>query len=94
MSNVAAFRAQYMSIAKKGSFSSSTNIDATHYYLKHHFAIIDMHREMRANVNMSFNDKCDMRLCIDVATRKKEYFYKHPNFNIARALHVINAVPK
>jgi hypothetical protein len=82
-----------MNVKKGASFaSSSRDIDATHYYIKHHVAILDMQRDMRANVNMSFNDKCDMRNMIDIATRKKEYFYKHPNFNIARALTILNAL--
>ena len=75
---------------KSTGFSTYDRVRATEKWLEYSLDIIDMQEAMMKSLD--FNEKYLLAQALVVAERKKEYMYKHKNFNLRDALTVFNAV--
>jgi len=57
-------------------------IKATEKWVEYMLDITDMNRVLMA---LSFNDKMRMLDALEIAERKRDYMYRHPNFNYKQA---------
>ncbi len=81
---------KYNSTNKTAGFSTYDKIKATEKWLEYAIDIIDMQAAMMQSKD--FNEKYMLAQALVVAERKKEYMYKHKNFNLKRALTVFALV--
>lgn len=78
--------------AKKASagYSNYYKIQATEKWVEYQLDVYDM-----SNILMSvqdFNTKVDLLEAIAIAERKRDYMYRHPNFDLARATRLFRLV--
>jgi hypothetical protein len=66
---------------KKGQVSFY-KIKATEKWVEYMLDITDMNRVL---MGLPFNDKMRMLDALEVAERKREYMFRHPNFNFKQA---------
>jgi hypothetical protein len=66
---------------KKGQVSFY-KIKATEKWVEYMLDITDMNKVLMA---LPFNDKMRMLDALEVAERKRDYMYRHPNFNYKQA---------
>jgi hypothetical protein len=81
---------KYNTKAKKAGYSNYHNIQATEKWVEYQLDVYDM-----SNLVMStkdFNTKVDLLEAISVAERKRDYMYRHPNFDLARATRLFRLV--
>ena len=57
-------------------------IKATEKWVEYMLDITDMNRVL---MSLSFNDKMRMLDALSIAERKRDYMYRHPNFNYKQA---------
>lgn len=73
---------KYKNKAQAG-FSVYNNIKATEKWVEYQLDVYDM-----SNLLMStndFNTKVDLVEAIAIAERKRDYMYRHPNFDLGKA---------
>ena len=83
---------KYSKSNTKAGYSNYYKIQATEKWIEYQLDIFDM-----SNILMSvsdFNTKVDLVEAIAVAERKRDYMYRHPNFDINRATRVFNIVKR
>jgi hypothetical protein len=78
--------------AKKttAGYSNYYKIQATEKWVEYQLDVYDM-----SNILMSvtdFNTKVDLLEAISVAERKRDYMYRHPNFDLTRATRLFRLV--
>ena len=66
---------------KKGQ-ASFYKIKATEKWVEYMLDITDMNKLL---MSLSFNDKMRMLDILEIAERKRDYMYRHPNFNYKQA---------
>ncbi len=66
---------------KKGQ-ASFYKIKATEKWVEYMLDITDMGKIL---MTLSFNDKMRMLDALEIAERKRDYMYRHPNFNYKQA---------
>lgn len=80
---------KYRSQAKSG-YSNYYKIQATEKWVEYQLDVYDM-----SNLLMQisdFNTKIDLLDAIAVAERKRDYMYRHPNFDFSRATRLFRLV--
>jgi hypothetical protein len=83
---------KYATKAKKAGYSNYHNIQATEKWVEYQLDVLDM-----SNILMSIKDfttKIDLLDAISAAERKRDYMYRHPNFNLAQATKWFNLAKK
>jgi hypothetical protein len=80
---------KYKSQSKTG-YSNYYKIQATEKWVEYQLDVYDM-SNMLMSVN-DFNTKIDLLEAIAVAERKRDYMYRHPNFNLSRASRLFQLV--
>jgi hypothetical protein len=76
------FISKYTSPNNKKGQVSFYKIKATEKWVEYMLDITDMNRVLMA---LPFNDKMRMLDALEVAERKRDYMYRHPNFNYKQA---------
>jgi hypothetical protein len=76
------FISKYTSANNKKGQVSFYKIKATEKWVEYMLDITDMNRVLMA---LPFNDKMRMLDALEVAERKRDYMYRHPNFNYKQA---------
>ena len=79
---------KYSKSNKKG-FCVYSNINATEKWVEYQLDIYDMNRIL---MQSDFNTKMQLLDALTVAERKREYMYRHPNFNLKRATNLFRLV--
>jgi hypothetical protein len=75
---------------QKVGYSNYYKIQATEKWVEYQLDVYDM-----SNMLMSirdFNTKVDLLESIAVAERKRDYMYRHPNFDLAKASRLFQQV--
>jgi hypothetical protein len=75
---------------QKVGYSNYYKIQATEKWVEYQLDVYDM-----SNMHMSIRDintKVDLLESIAVAERKRDYMYRHPNFDLARASRLFQQV--
>jgi hypothetical protein len=75
---------------QKAGYSNYYKIQATEKWVEYQLDVYDM-----SNMLMSirdFNTKVDLLESIAVAERKRDYMYRHPNFDLAQASRLFQQV--
>ena len=75
---------------QKVGYSNYFKIQATEKWVEYQLDVYDM-----SNMLMSIKDfyvKVDLLESIAVAERKRDYMYRHPNFNLAKATRLFQQV--
>ena len=80
---------KYSKTAAKAGYSNYYNIQATTKWVEYQLDVYDM-----SNMLMSadFNTKMDLLDALAVAERKRDYMYRHPNFNLKEATNLFRLV--
>lgn len=71
--------------ASNNSFKGQANfykIKATEKWVEYMLDITDMNKSL---MSLPFNDKMRMLDALEIAERKRDYMYRHPNFNYKQA---------
>ncbi len=76
------FISKYTSPNNKKGQVSFYKIKATEKWVEYMLDITDMNKVLMA---LPFNDKMRMLDALEVAERKRDYMYRHPNFNYKQA---------
>ena len=76
------FISKYTSANNKKGQVSFYKIKATEKWVEYMLDITDMNRVLMA---LPFNDKMRMLDALEIAERKRDYMYRHPNFNYKQA---------
>ena len=84
--------AKYKTIkpAFRGGETNYYKINATHKYVEYYLDIQEMNRLLISTKN--FDVKMDLLYCLDKAESKKQWNFKHPNFNSKTANQILQAV--
>ena len=80
---------KYNSSSNKKGFCVYSNINATEKWVEYQLDIYDMNRIL---MQADFNTKMQLLDALTVAERKREYMYRHPNFNLKRATNLFRLV--
>ena len=80
---------KYNSSSNKKGFCVYNNINATEKWVEYQLDIYDMNRIL---MQSDFNTKMQLLDALTVAERKREYMYRHPNFNLKRATNLFRLV--
>lgn len=75
--------------SNKRGYSNYYNIQATEKWVEYMLDITDMNKLL---MSANFTDKMDLLDALAVAERKRDYMYRHPNFNFKEATHWYNLV--
>ena len=67
---------------KSAGFSQYLKIQATEKWVEYMLDITDMNKILMTS---DFNTKMDLLEALTVAERKRDYMYRHPNFDFAKA---------
>lgn len=81
---------KYSKSNSRSGYSNYYQIQATEKWVEYQLDVYDM-----SNMLMSvkdFNTKVDLLEAIAVAERKRDYMYRHPNFDMARASRLFQLV--
>ena len=81
---------KYSKNNSRAGYSNYYRIQATEKWVEYQLDVYDM-----SNMLMSikdFNTKVDLLESIAVAERKRDYMYRHPNFDMARATRLFRLV--
>jgi hypothetical protein len=81
---------KYSSKKSSSGYSNYYKIQATEKWVEYQLDVYDM-----SNILMSvqdFNTKVDLLEAIRVAERKRDYMYRHPNFDLSRATRLFRLV--
>ena len=81
---------KYNSNNKSTGFSTYDRVKATEKWLEYSLDILDMQDAMMRSLD--FNEKYMLAQALVVAERKRDYMYRHKNFDVKRASTVFNAV--
>lgn len=76
------FISKYTSPNNKKGQVSFYKIKATEKWVEYMLDITDMNKVLMA---LPFNDKMRMLDALEIAERKRDYMYRHPNFNYKQA---------
>lgn len=76
------FISKYTSNNNKKGHANYYKIPATEKWVEYQLDITDMNKVL---MSLPFNDKMDMLDALTVAERKREYMFRHPNFNFTKA---------
>jgi len=79
---------KYRSSNKKG-FAVYANINATEKWLEYQLDIYDMNKIL---MSTDFTTKMNLLDALTVAERKRDYMYRHPNFNLKQATRLFRLV--
>jgi hypothetical protein len=83
------FISKYTSANNKKGQVSFYKIKATEKWVEYMLDITDMNRVLMA---LPFNDKMRMLDGLEVAERKRDYMYRHPNFNLKTATYLFSVL--
>lgn len=75
---------------KTTGYSNYYKIQATEKWLEYQLDLYDMNQLLMQITD--FNTKVDLLESIAVAERKRDYMYRHPNFELARATRLFQLV--
>lgn len=67
---------------KSKGYSNYYSIQATEKWVEYMLDIVDMNKILMSS---DFNTKMDLLDAIAIAERKRDYMYRHPNFELAKA---------
>jgi hypothetical protein len=67
---------------KSAGFSQYLKIQATEKWVEYMLDITDMNKILMTS---DFNTKMDLLEALTIAERKRDYMYRHPNFDFAKA---------
>lgn len=81
---------KYNASNKSAGFSTYDSIKATEKWLEYSLDVMDMQDAMMRSLD--FNEKYMLAQALVVAERKREYMYKHKNFDLKRASTIFNSV--
>jgi len=81
---------KYSSTNKSAGFSAYDRVKATEKWLEYALDVMDMQDAMMSSLD--FTEKYKLAQALVVAERKKDYMYRHRNFDIKRAATLFNAV--
>lgn len=81
---------KYNSNNKSVGFSTYDKIQATEKWLEYALDVMDMQDAMMRSLD--FNEKYDLAQALVIAERKKDYMYKHKNFDLRRATILLRSV--
>ena len=70
------------SASKSKAHVNYYKIPATEKWVEYQLDITDMNKVL---MSLSFNDKMRMLDALTIAERKRDYMYRHPNFNFTKA---------
>lgn len=73
----------------KGGITNYWKIDATTKWVEYQLDIYDMNKML---MSANFWDKLDLLAALEVAERKREYMFRHPNFEMREATKWFNLV--
>lgn len=76
------FISKYTSANNRKAYGSFYNIKATEKWVEYQLDITDMNRVL---MGLPFFDKMNMLEAINIAERKRDYMYRHPNFDFKKA---------
>jgi len=76
------FISKYTSANNRKAYGSFYNIKATEKWVEYMLDITDMNKSL---MSLPFNDKMRMLDALEIAERKRDYMYRHPNFNYKQA---------
>ena len=76
------FISKYTSPNNKKGQVSFYKIKATEKWVEYMLDITDMNKVL---MSLPFNDKMRMLDALEIAERKRDYMYRHPNFNYKQA---------
>ena len=74
----------------KGGSTNYHSVNATKKYIEYFLDIQEMNRLLISTKN--FDVKMDLLYCLDRAESKKQWNFKHPNFNSKTANQILQAV--
>jgi hypothetical protein len=80
---------KYKNSKKSAGFSNYYKIQATEKWVEYQLDVFDMSKVL---MSADFNTKMDLLDALAVAERKRDYMYRHPNFNLAQATKWFNLV--
>ena len=81
---------KYNSNNKSTGFSTYDRVKATEKWLEYSLDILDMQDAMMRSLD--FNEKYMLAQALVIAERKRDYMYRHKNFDFKRASTIFNAV--
>jgi hypothetical protein len=81
---------KYNTSNKSTGFSVYDNVKATEKWLEYALDIVDMQDAMMRSLD--FDEKYMLAQALVVAERKRDYMYRHKNFDLKRASTLFNAV--
>lgn len=81
---------KYNTSNKSTGFSTYDRVKATEKWLEYALDIIDMQDAMMKSLD--FNEKYLLAQALVVAERKRDYMYRHKNFDFKRASTIFNTV--
>jgi hypothetical protein len=73
---------KYNSTQKSTGFSNYYKIQATEKWVEYMLDITDINKIL---MQSDFTTKMDLLQALEVAERKRDYMYRHPNFNLTEA---------
>jgi hypothetical protein len=76
------FISKYTSANNKKGQVSFYKIKATEKWVEYMLDITDMNKVL---MSLPFNDKMRMLDALEIAERKRDYMFRHPNFNYKQA---------
>ena len=76
------FVQKYTGPKGKGHILPYDRVKATEKWVEYMLDITDMNKVL---MSLSFNDKMRMLDALEVAERKRDYMFRHPNFNYKQA---------
>jgi hypothetical protein len=76
------FISKYTASNNKKGQASFYKIKATEKWVEYMLDITDMGKIL---MTLSFNDKMRMLEALEIAERKRDYMFRHPNFNYKQA---------
>ena len=82
MQKAANFVAKYSTANKSKAVLPYDKIKATEKWVEYMLDITDMNSVL---MTLPFNDKMRMLDALETAERKRDYMYRHPNFNYKQA---------
>lgn len=83
------FVAKYSTANKSKAVVPYDKVKATEKWVEYSLDVADMSRIL---MTVDFDTKWRLMEALAVAERKKEYMYRHKNFDIKRALKIFDAV--
>lgn len=81
---------KYNTSNKSTGFSTYDRVKATEKWLEYSLDILDMQDAMMRSLD--FNEKYMLAQALVVAERKRDYMYRHKNFDFKRASTIFNTV--